>query len=77
MIWQVPLFNSSHTQTHSLSGATSSLRLYPRFPKLESLTQLMPAKFIRCYSDVNQLKLGASREGPETKKSLGNYTLTT
>jgi len=64
------------TDTHSLSGASSSLRLDPRFPEAESPTQHMPDEFIEWYSSVKQLELGASREGPRTSKSLGNYNLT-
>jgi len=36
----------------------------------------MPDEFFEWYSSVKQLKLGASREGPWTVKSLGNYTCT-
>jgi len=70
----VPLFNSSHT--HSLWGTSSSLRLNPRFPEAESLTPRTPDKRTEWCSGVNQLELGASGEGPRTKKPLGNYTLT-
>ena len=35
----------------------------------------MPDGFIEWYSGVKQLELGASREGHQKKKSLGNHTL--
>jgi len=70
----VSLFDSPHT--HSVSGASSSLRLDPRFPEPESPTRLAPDEFTEWHSSVEQLKLGASGEGPGTKKSLGNSTLT-
>jgi len=62
------------THTLTLLGASSSLRLNPRIPKAESPTCHTPDKFIKWYSGVKQLELGASGEGPQTKKSLGNCT---
>jgi len=43
------------------------------FPKQSLHT---PEEFIKWYSGVKQLELCACREGPQTKKTLGNYTLT-
>jgi len=58
----VPLFDSPHTLTHSrmlphLSGSVLG------FLK-QSLVQRAPDEFIKWYSGVKQLELGASGEGP-------------
>jgi len=68
----VPLFDSSHTYTHSRvlphpSGST------PGFSK-QSLC--VPGESSKWCSGGNQLELVASGEGTQTKKSLGNYTPT-
>jgi len=70
---RVPLFDSSHT--HTLTGASSSLRLDPRFPEAECPTWRKPDEFIEWCSGVKQLELVAPGEGPWTKKSLGNSML--
>jgi len=62
--------------TRSLSDDSSSLKLDPGSPEAESLTQRTPDEFIEWSSGVKQLELGASRGGPQTKKSLGKSTWT-
>jgi len=52
----VPLFDSPpHTLT---------LGLDPEFPKARSQTRRTPGEFVEWDSGVNQLELGAAREGP-------------
>lgn len=71
--------NPSHfslTHTHAFGHFPSFFRLNPRFPAAESQASdfVKINNLIARYSSrVSQL--GASREGPWTKKSLGNYTL--